>query len=66
VTHNSTRKQFFSKLLGVVAGAGVLPKLFAKSTSSNLVSSTSAVSKPAGSPFEIRHDARAVARRDLA
>jgi len=63
VTYNSTRKQFFAKLLGMVGTVSVLPKLFAKSESSD---TTSAASKPAASAFKIRRDNRTVARRDVA
>jgi hypothetical protein len=63
VTHNPSRKQFFGKLLGAVATATVLPKVIANS------SSAPAANRPASSSnatraFEIRTDARAVARRD--
>jgi hypothetical protein len=65
VTHNSTRKQFFAKLLGVVAATSVFPKLFA-----NPVARTpSASAEPAGSSantgFAVRHDRRTIARRDI-
>jgi hypothetical protein len=64
VTHNSSRKHFFAKLLGVVAATSVFPKLFAKTAPR----AASAVFPPTpGSrnrAFEIRHDPRAVARRE--
>jgi len=66
VTYNSTRKQFFAKLLGVVGAANVLPTLGAKTSAPNAASSTLAGRTPAGPSFEIRHDQRAVARRDVA
>ena len=67
MTHNPSRKHFFAKLLGVVGAASVLPKVFAKPDSSG-------GGTPAGLPrgassvprFEVRHDTRAVARRDIA
>jgi hypothetical protein len=62
VTHNSTRKQFFARLLGVVAVTSVFPKLFGRTVSSAAAPSTSST---AAVPFEIRHDGRAVARRDV-
>ena len=61
MTYNSTRKQFFAKLLGVVGASSVLPKLGAKSASP--VEEPTA-SKPV-TGFQIRHDLRAVARRDV-
>jgi hypothetical protein len=65
VNDTSTRKQFFSKLLGVVAATNVLPRIFAKSAASkSLPSPAAALKSPAGA-FEIRHDTRAVARRDV-
>jgi hypothetical protein len=66
VTFNSTRKQFFSKLLGVVAAAGVWPKLAAKPEGGgrHVRHPTTAGRKPSLS-FEVRTDARAVARRDV-
>jgi hypothetical protein len=64
VTHNSSRKHFFAKLLGVVAATSVFPKLFAQTPSPTPSASTA--SKSSGAAFQIRHDARAVARRDVA
>ena len=66
VTYNSTRKQFFAKLLGVVGAASVLPALGAKSSLSATAGGKPTGRRPAGSSFEIRHDQRAVARRDVA
>jgi hypothetical protein len=64
VTYNSTRKQFFAKLLGVGATTGVLTKLSAKSASSPAARPTVDATRPKPA-FEIRHDTRAVARRDV-
>jgi hypothetical protein len=64
VTHTSSRKYFFAKLLGVVAAASALPKLFAQTRSPAPSASTAA--KSSGAAFQIRHDARAVSRRDVA
>ena len=66
MTYNSTRKQFFAKLLGVVGTASVLPTLGAKTSSSAIVPGKPEGLRPAGASFEIRHDQRAVARRDVA
>jgi hypothetical protein len=63
VTHNSTRKQFFAKLLGAVSMSALLPKLFGKSAAAG---STAVSSGSTARAFELRHDARAVARRDVA
>jgi hypothetical protein len=60
--HNSTRKQFFAKLLGVVAATSFLPKVFAKSPR---IAGAAVNGQAAGKrSFEVRGDARAVARRD--
>jgi hypothetical protein len=63
VNQPSSRKHFFAKLLGAAAAASALPKAFA-TPSEPAVSSPSA---PAANSrkFEIRGDARAVARRDM-
>jgi hypothetical protein len=63
VTHTSSRKQFFGKLLGVVAATSFLPKLFAKSAALSGAAPMEGVAAAKRS-FELRHDARAVARRD--
>jgi len=65
VTHHPSRKQFFAKLLGVVAAASVLPKFLAKSAAAPGATTDNAAAKPTRG-FEIRADARAVARRDTA
>jgi hypothetical protein len=64
VSHNSSRKQFFGKLVGVVAASAVLPKLAAKSVTAPIAATaTPSNSVPA---FTIRRDARVVVRRDTA
>jgi hypothetical protein len=63
VTHNPSRKQFFAKLLGVVATASLLPKALAQSADAP-VAGTPGASAKSSHRFEIRTDARAVARRD--
>ena len=65
MTYNPTLKQFVAKLLGVGAAASALPKLFAKSASSNTAALSSTGAQKARSVVEIRHDTRAVARRDV-
>jgi len=63
VTHNPSRKQFVAKLLGVSAAMGVAPQLLAKTDSTGSAAAPQgAVS--AARKFELRHDSRAVARRD--
>jgi hypothetical protein len=62
VTHNPSRKQFVARLLGVVAAASVLPRLRVKPAEAGTTEATSSAKAPRG--FEIRHDARAIARRD--
>jgi hypothetical protein len=57
VTQNSSRKVFLAKLLGVTALLGCFPRLFAKTTASAITPDSNA------RPFELRPDARAVARR---
>jgi hypothetical protein len=64
VTHNSSRKHFFAKLLGVVAATSVIPKLAAKSASTVSTAQDSTSSSRVAGRFEIRHDTRAVARGD--
>jgi hypothetical protein len=64
VTHNPSRKQFFAKLLGVVAATSVFPKLFAKSASPAADASLADANKVTAARFEVRHDQRAVARRE--
>ncbi|MSU48589.1 MAG: hypothetical protein EXS37_05750 [Opitutus sp.] len=64
MTHHTSRKKFFGKLLGVAAAATVAPKLFANSVPGASPASTPARSPSTGRAFELRHDARAVVRRD--
>ncbi len=63
VTHNPSRKQFVAKLLGVSAAIGVAPQLLAKTDSTGSAAAAKSASSTARK-FELRHDARAVARRD--
>jgi hypothetical protein len=58
VTHNSSRKAFLARLLGVTALLGSFPKLFAKAATTSVITPDSNAR-----PFELRPDARAVARR---
>jgi hypothetical protein len=62
VTHNSSRKQFFGKLLGAIAASTVVTKAVAKPAAGDV--GTTATVRPSSGRFELRHDARAVARRD--
>jgi hypothetical protein len=62
VTHHSSRKQFFAKLLGVVGATSVLPALLAKPESDTTPPATRTSKRSRG--LEVRHDSRAVARRD--
>jgi hypothetical protein len=64
VTHNSTRKRFFAKLLGAGVASVTLPKLLAKPAFSTTALPAPGESKSVAA-FEIRHDARAVSRRDV-
>ncbi|WP_414663821.1 hypothetical protein [Horticoccus sp. 23ND18S-11] len=64
MTHNSTRKHFFAKLLGVVAATSMLPKLFSQSVSAAATGTSGAAASTPAPQFKLRHDARAVARRD--
>jgi len=66
VTHNSSRKQFFAKLLGVVAATSVTTKLVANSPSPAPTAQNSASSNRGAGRFEIRNDARAVSRGEQA
>jgi len=63
VTHNPSRKQFFSKLLGAVAALSLFPKLFAKVPAVTGVASDSNSSTSTAQPVQVRPDVRAVARR---
>jgi len=57
VSHDSSRKQFFAKLVGLAAAFAVVPKFLAKSTPA----ATTPVAPAA--PVDLRPEARAVARR---
>jgi hypothetical protein len=59
VSHDPSRKQFFAKLLGLIAAAGVAPKLLARSSSTPAAESV----RSAPMPFQLRPEARAVSRR---
>ena len=59
VSHDPSRKSFLAKLIGLVAVAGFAPRMLAKSPGSTVSTRPS----PAVSPFTLRSDARAVARR---
>lgn len=57
VSHDPTRKHFFAKLIGLIAAAGLAPRLLAKTPA-----------RPASAPaatggIELRPETRAVARR---
>ena len=57
VSHDPTRKHFFAKIIGLIAAAGLAPRLLAK-----------APAQPAQTPvasggIELRPETRAVARR---
>jgi hypothetical protein len=54
-THHS-RKSFFAKFLGLLAAAGIAPRLLAKSPS------PAAAPVSASAPFQVRTETRAVAR----
>lgn len=57
VSHDSSRKQFFAKLLGAAAAMSVAPKLLAKSAPSAATPAVPAL------PVVVRSEVRAVARR---
>ena len=63
VSHHPSRKQFFAKLLGVTAAVGFFPKFLAKSAATAAAAGPITGSSPRGS-WEVRPDARAVARRE--
>jgi hypothetical protein len=64
VTHNSSRKHFFAKLLGVVAATSVTTKLVANSASPAPTAQNPAASSGGSGRFEIRNDVRAVSRSE--
>lgn len=56
MSHDPTRKHFFAKLIGLIAAAGLAPRLLAQSQTSR--------AKPVASgKIELRPESRAVARR---
>jgi hypothetical protein len=56
VSHDPTRKHFFAKLIGLIAAAGLAPRLLAQSQASR--------ARPVTPPqIELRPESRAVARR---
>lgn len=61
VSHDPSRKSFIGKLLGLVAVAGVAPRLFAKSATAVTASTTNPVAAP--KPFTLQSETRAVSRR---
>ena len=61
MSFNQSRKQFFAKLFGVAAVAGVLPKLLAKTVTSATEAEKPRETTPAA--FAVRTDPRAVARQ---
>lgn len=63
VTHNSSRKEFFAKLLGVVAISSFFPRLFARSAVATVDSPAADSTGTPALPFAVRPDSRAVARR---
>jgi len=56
VSHDPTRKHFFAKLIGLIAAAGLAPRLLAQSQPSQ-------ASPVAPAQIELRPESRAVARR---
>jgi hypothetical protein len=63
VTHISSRKEFFAKLLGVVAISGFFPRLFARSAAATVESPAAGPDNQPSLPFSVRQDPRSVARR---
>jgi len=57
VSHDPTRKHFFAKLIGLIAAAGLAPRLLAKNPA------LPAAKPAAARGFELRPETRAVARR---
>jgi hypothetical protein len=66
VTHHSSRKQFFAKLLGVAAAMIVFPKVIARSVLGAKAAPPSPSAPIAAGPalFKLQADVRAVPRRD--
>jgi len=63
VTPNPSRKEFFSRLLGVTAVFSLFPKLFAKTALDAAGGPETNGSATPSLPFVVRSDLRAVARR---
>jgi hypothetical protein len=57
VSHDPTRKSFLAKLIGLVAVAGLAPRLVTKAAT------TPPAAKPTAPSIHLRPDSRAVARR---
>ncbi|MBC8040868.1 MAG: hypothetical protein H7Y06_10020 [Opitutaceae bacterium] len=58
MSHQHSRKSFFAKLLGLIAVAGVAPKLLAKPSASPAAASVS----DAAPSIKVSQDSRTVAR----
>lgn len=58
LSEQQSRKHFLAKLLGLVAAAVALPRVFVKSTADK------SPGQPAASPVPVAVEARAVARRN--
>ncbi|HEX2852231.1 MAG TPA: hypothetical protein VHO24_03255 [Opitutaceae bacterium] len=58
MSHDPSRKQFFGRLLGLIAAAGLAPKLLAKSPET-----AASAPAPAVPAIQIRPALRTVARR---
>lgn len=59
VSYDPSRKSFLGKLIGLLAVAGVAPRLLTKAPAG-----PQAAAEPAARSVTLRHDARAVARRE--
>jgi hypothetical protein len=59
VSHDPSRKKFLARLLGIVAGSSLLPKMFAKASPASAL----APSPAKNSEFQLRPAPRTVARR---
>ncbi|HEY0966875.1 MAG TPA: hypothetical protein VGD88_05765 [Opitutaceae bacterium] len=60
MTPTHSRKSFFGKIAGLIAAVGLTPRLLARTPEAP--AQNSAVSSP--TPFTLRPDTRAVARRE--
>ena len=66
MTHDPSRKHFLAKLIGLVAVAGLAPKLFAKTPAALALSRLNGPATPTPVPLPVvslRPEPRAVARR---